>query len=111
MWRAKPVSPIWGAADPERPGGRRGRMLVRTEISVDAALAGERLDRALAASLPELSRSRVQALLREGMIADADGTVSDGSRRVRPGDRYTIDIPPPEPAEPEPQEIPLVVVH
>ncbi len=86
-------------------------MLLRTEVSVDAALAGERLDRALAASLPELSRSRVQALLRGGMIADADGTVSDGSRRVRPGERYTVDIPPPEPAEPEPQDIPLVVVH
>jgi len=72
--------------------------------------AGARVDKALAARLPELSRSRLQALIAEGRVTHAGRPLADGSARAQVGD-YAIDIPPPAPAEPEPEAIPLTVLY
>ncbi len=82
-----------------------------TRVTVDDADSGLRLDRFLAARLPELSRSRLQALIAEGRIARGGQTIKDGNHRVKPGDTYTVDVPAPLPAEPQPQDIPLTVVY
>ncbi len=71
---------------------------------------GERLDKALAAGLPDLSRSRVQALLEQGCVREAGRTITDASLRVKPGQTFDVFIPEAEPAEPEAQDIPLAVV-
>ena len=73
--------------------------------------AGERLDRFLAGALPELSRSRLQALLAQGAITHGGATIRDANRRVKPGETYEVFIPPPSPAEPEAQAIPLTIVY
>ncbi len=73
--------------------------------------AGQRLDRFLAGALPELSRSRLQALIAQGAIACGGVTISDANRRVKPGETYEVFIPPPAPAEPQPQAIPLSIVY
>ena len=78
---------------------------------VDASRAGERLDRFLAEALPELSRSRLQALIAQGAVACDGATIGDANRRVKPGELYEIFIPPPAPAEPQPQAIPLTIVY
>jgi len=72
---------------------------------------GQRLDRFLAHALPELSRSRLQALLAQGAVKQDGATIGDANRRVKPGETYEVFIPPPSPAEPQPQAIPLTIVY
>lgn len=70
-----------------------------------------RADAALAAGLEGLSRTRCQALIRAGAV-ELNGTVlTNPSQRVVAGDRMTVEMPPPEPASPEPQAIPLEVLY
>jgi 23S rRNA pseudouridine1911/1915/1917 synthase len=86
---------------PEDAGGQR------IEITLDAAAAGQRLDRALAAALPDMSRVRVQAMLAEGRVTRDGVPVADASARAKPGQVIVIDIPPPLNAYPQPQDIAL----
>lgn len=72
---------------------------------------GLRLDRFLALTVPDVSRSQVQRLIEQGMVSRDDDVLADNSYKVRPGDSYQIEIPPPEAAEPEPEDIPLEVVY
>jgi 23S rRNA pseudouridine1911/1915/1917 synthase len=72
--------------------------------------AGGRIDKALAAGLPDLSRARVQALIAEGRVSFQGRPVADASARAETGD-YQLEVPPPAPAEPEPQAIPLEVLY
>ncbi|HXQ47103.1 MAG TPA: S4 domain-containing protein, partial [Caulobacteraceae bacterium] len=79
------------------------------EVEVAAADVGVRLDRALANALPDLSRARIQALIAEGGVSLAGALASDASANARAG-VYRVEIPPPAPATPEPEAIPLVVL-
>jgi 23S rRNA pseudouridine1911/1915/1917 synthase len=72
--------------------------------------AGGRIDKALAAGVPELSRGRIQALMTQGRIRLAGRPITDLSGRAEAGD-YEIDIPPVLPAEPQAENIPLVVLY
>jgi 23S rRNA pseudouridine1911/1915/1917 synthase len=80
-------------------------------IVVAEAEHGERLDRVLAAHLSELSRSRLKALILAGEVAIEGRTIRDPSRRVNAEDRIAVTVPPPEPAAPEPENIPLTIVY
>ena len=77
--------------------------------TLDLAEDGGRIDKALAARLPDLSRARLQALIAEGRVRREGSAVTDASARALPG-RYEIEIPPPAPAEPRPEPIPLTVL-
>lgn len=82
---------------------------------VSEAEAGQRLDRYLAISCPEMSRSRLRQLIDEGRVTQAldsgAATIRDANHRVKPGEHYKIDVPPPIPADPQGQDIPLTVVY
>lgn len=80
-------------------------------VTIDTA-AGDRLDRALAAALPALTRSRVKALIESRCVAlaDAGTVVEEPSRKVKTGERFIVDVPAPEPAEPEPQALALDIL-
>jgi 23S rRNA pseudouridine1911/1915/1917 synthase len=80
------------------------------ELEADAAHEGQRLDLFLAARLPQLSRSRLQNLVRAGHLRQAGRLIDEPGHRVKPGERFVLDLPPPRPAEPTPQELPLEVV-
>ncbi len=83
---------------------------VRRIVSAPDA-AGERTDAWLARALPELSRSRIQGLIGAGKLT-ADGLpVKVASEKVRVGAHYALELPPPEPAAPEPESIPLVIAY
>lgn len=71
--------------------------------------AGERIDKALAARLSDLSRARLQALIAEGRVRLGGQPLAGPSTRAAPG-VYEIEVPPPEPAEPKPEPIPLSVL-
>lgn len=79
-------------------------------VTIDETMAGGRLDKVLAASVPGLTRSRVQALLDEGAVTADGATISDGAGRVKPGRVYVVAIPAAAPAEPVAQDIPLTIV-
>jgi len=80
-------------------------------VTVGAEEAGERLDRFLARRLPELSRSRLQALIRAGRVARDGVTVAGLGQRTKAGETYAVEMPAPEPAAPQAQAMPLAIVH
>jgi 23S rRNA pseudouridine1911/1915/1917 synthase len=84
----------------------RGESIIAT-IASDAA--GWRLDRALAAAVPTLSRERVKALISSGAVLGPAGTVRDPSAKAAAG-RYELHVPAPEPAHNEAQDIAIEIV-
>jgi len=80
-------------------------------LLVGDAEAGERLDRVLARHFAELSRSRLKALIEAGAVALDGHTIRDPNYRVNSGAAIVIDLPPPVPAKPAAEPIPLKVVY
>jgi 23S rRNA pseudouridine1911/1915/1917 synthase len=81
----------------------------------DAAQDGERMDRALAAQLasahPTLTRSRLKSLI-EARAVRIDGvTVLEPSRRVKQGQDFELDLPPPDSGTLAPQPMDLDILH
>jgi 23S rRNA pseudouridine1911/1915/1917 synthase len=88
----------------------------RHEVTVAGDEGSARLDRVLAAQLPDLSRSRLKALILAGQVSIIRGTVPaapirDPAYHVVAGDSITIDVPQAAPAEPAPENIALEIVH
>ena len=73
--------------------------------------AGERLDRWLAGRLPSMSRSRLKQLIEGGNLESGGATLCQPSRKVLPGERFVLAIPPVEAPEPEAQHLPLSVIY
>src|ERR1700674_4406091 len=83
--------------------------MVETAV-IAAAEAGERLDRALAVRIGELSRSRLKALILAGQVAIGGRTIRDPSHSVNAGDEIAVMVPAAAPAAPGPEAIPLPTV-
>lgn len=81
--------------------------VLTAEVAPDQA--GDRLDRVLAGYFADLSRARLQALIAEGRLSFDGSVVSDGKHKARPG-IYTLTVPAPVEAVPQPQDIPLDVL-
>ena len=77
------------------------------EIKVEAP--GERLDAFLAARLPDLSRSRIQTLIREQYII-VNGQPAKPRDGVKVGETITISLPEAVPLDAAPQDIPLEIL-
>lgn len=71
---------------------------------------GARLDRALAARLPQHSRSFIERLIDEGRVTLQGKPAARSSMRVADGQRAEIDIPPPIPIAARSQEMPLSIL-
>ena len=80
------------------------------DVRLDAAHAGWRLDRALAAAVPTLSRERLKALIRSGAVERAGHPIRDPATKVRGDENLSVAVPEPKPAHNAPQDIPLTVV-
>ena len=76
-------------------------------LTVDAA--GVRLDVWLARRCAPLSRSRLQTLIGAGQVT-VDGRPASARTKTRPGQQVCVNVPPPAPAEPQPEALPLDVV-
>jgi 23S rRNA pseudouridine1911/1915/1917 synthase len=84
---------------------------VSEERSGIVVAGGVRLDRALVALFPDLSRARLQDLVREGQV-QRDGTpVRDPAAKVGTGDHLVLTVPPPLPAEPVAEAVDLPIVY
>ena len=78
--------------------------------AMPAEMAGWRLDRALAAVIPTLSRERLKALISAGMVTVGDRTVRDPATKLAGAIGVSVAVPNPAPAHNLAQDIPLVIV-
>ena len=69
------------------------------------------MDRALHTHLPELSRSRIQALITAGHLTINGDSVIHPAHKVKPGDCLTLVQPQAVPAALVPEAIPLDILH
>ena len=74
---------------------------------VTAEHAGKRLDRSLAALLPDMSRNRLQALIGDGLVT-VDTEPAKAAQKLKLGQRLNVTIPPAAEAEPQGQDLPLL---
>ena len=74
------------------------------------ATPGERLDLFLAQHCTDLSRSQVQRLI-EGGYVTVNGRAARSAWKPQPGQVISLTIPPPEPVEVIPQEMPLNIAY
>ena len=81
-----------------------------TVLTVEPASAGARLDRWLSDRLPDLSRARLQTLIRGGLIR-VDGAVLKAAHRLRGGERIELEIPSPPAETLAPESVPLSIVY
>jgi 23S rRNA pseudouridine1911/1915/1917 synthase len=83
----------------------------RLQVTVGGDEGSSRLDRVLAVRLPQLSRSRLKALILAGSVAIKSAPVRDPAYHVTRGDTITIDVPEAVAAEPKAEDIALDIVY
>lgn len=79
-------------------------------LRVTAEFNGQRLDHVLTAQIPDHTRSQIQRLIKRG-LAHVGDKAGHASTVVRDGDLVTLEIPPPEPASPQPEALPVTIVY
>jgi 23S rRNA pseudouridine1911/1915/1917 synthase len=75
----------------------------------EQAWVKQRLDLFLHARLPDMSRTRLQGLVKDGDIV-LNGKTAKPNTALKMGDVVTVEIPEPEPTEVVPQDLPLEVL-
>ena len=70
----------------------------------------ERLDKVILSRHPDFSRSRIEGLVKAGFVTVNGAVAAKAGMKVSPDDEIVVEIPPPVPAVPEPENIPLSVV-
>ena len=79
-------------------------------LTLEVDSNGERLDKYLDRSCPDLSRSRIQALISDGNVT-LHGRTAKSSTKVHQGQTIIVRIPEPVESELRPQRIPLTIVY
>jgi len=80
------------------------------QLAVQESDAGQRLDRFLAAQLPELSRTRIQELIESGLVL-VDGKPSKGAHHLHAGEKIAVDAQARPPMQAEAEDIPLEILY
>ena len=84
---------------------------IYTSKIVNKEYKGLRIDKFLALSFPEMSRSQIQRLIKSGNVSCDDDIIADNSFKVRVDDSYQVFVPEAVDADPEPENIPLEIVY
>ena len=82
------------------------REIVATETD-----AGQRLDRFMAAQLPDLSRSRLQGLIGQGCVSSQGAIITDVSHKVKPQQTFILTIPEIAPSHLVAQAMALEIIY
>lgn len=72
---------------------------------------GRRLDQVLAHQITGMSRSRLQDLVRQGLVTVNTETITDPAIKVQITDQIVVTVPPPKQAKPGAENISLTVVY
>jgi 23S rRNA pseudouridine1911/1915/1917 synthase len=80
------------------------------EYQFRVASSGIRLDRFVGESCPELSRTRAQKLIADGLIT-VNGKTAKAGQKLAAGDELTVVIPPELPSPLAPEAIPLGIIY
>ena len=83
----------------------------RLEVTVGGDEGSPRLDRVLAVLRPELSRSRLKALILAGSVTARGDPIRDPAYHVAAGDTITIDVPEAVAPEPKGEDIALDIIY
>lgn len=70
-----------------------------------------RLDKKILETHPDFSRSRIEGLIKSGFVTVNGAVAEKAGMKVGEDDEVTVEIPPPVPAVPEAENIPLTVVY
>src|SRR3977135_1971243 len=81
----------------------------RQKFTSTSGDAGRRLDLFLAQRVPELSRTRIQELIREGNVR-VDGKMARAAHRIAAGEIIELEALPRSPLVAAPEDIPLEVL-
>jgi 23S rRNA pseudouridine1911/1915/1917 synthase len=84
---------------------------MKHRVAVPAEAHGMRLDKWLAAAVDSLSRARLQALIADGAVTCKGKAATDAARKVKAGETYDVNVPPPVAATPAPQSMGLDIVY
>ena len=82
----------------------------KESFRVEDSDKGARIDVALALRVPDVSRAQAKRWIEEGRVT-VDGRPVRASRICREGERVEVLIPPPVPATPVPEAIPLDILY
>ncbi|WP_442583675.1 RluA family pseudouridine synthase [Mesorhizobium sp. ASY16-5R] len=94
-----------GDPDNEAGGFRKG-------LTAGEDAVGQRLDQWLAAALGgDFSRSRLQALIKQGAVTVGGLAVTEPKRKMAAGETVEVVLPEPERAEPQGENIPLDILY
>ena len=69
-----------------------------------------RLDKHILETHPDFSRSRIEGLIKSGFVTVNGAVAEKAGMKVSEDDEIVVEIPPPVPAIPEPENIPLDIV-
>ena len=72
---------------------------------------GYRIDKFLQSQINELSRTRLQALIRDGQVKLNNVTINNPSKKIRERDQIKIDFPSPKETLIKPNKIPLDILY
>jgi 23S rRNA pseudouridine1911/1915/1917 synthase len=81
------------------------------EITLQATENSDRLDRWLAAQLPNISRARIQKLIDSGHVQLNNQVCNRKQTKITPGDSLNITIPEPQKLDLTPENIPLDILY
>ena len=72
---------------------------------------GYRIDKFLQSQINKLSRTRLQALIREGQVKLNNVKINNPSKKIKEKDQIKIDLPPPKETLIKPNKIPLDILY
>ncbi|RJT40944.1 RluA family pseudouridine synthase [Mesorhizobium waimense] len=102
------------AHNEEAPGLIEDQFIVAAPTVLEAGTeaAGQRLDQWLAGKLgPDMSRNRVQMLIKQGAVRIGGKPVDEAKRKLAAGDVVSVTMPEPEPATPQGEAIALDILY
>jgi 23S rRNA pseudouridine1911/1915/1917 synthase len=84
---------------------------VSNVLTTDAEHAGLRLDVFVAGAMEDATRSFLQKLIKAGKVSVNGEPCTKPGRPMAEGDEVVVELPPPPPETPEPQDIPIDILY
>ncbi|MEP0848118.1 MAG: RluA family pseudouridine synthase [Phycisphaerae bacterium] len=94
----------------ERPVPLDDLACKHVRLRIRRRLPGRRLDKYLQGRYPQLSRTTIQRLIKQGAIT-VNGAATKASYEMRGGDLIDMVVPEPEPPQVIPEEMPLEILY